>query len=410
MTSERSTEEPPDAHGDGEPHHGRTPQDAHGPSRPGEGGDHGTAVGAVEDSEDSDNGDNGESGGSEDGGGSDGEQRAATTGLPDGAGVWAEGFGLRGPRGPVFADIAVDAAPGSLIALEGPSGSGRTCLLLALTGRMKSTEGSAVVGGHRLPKQLAAVRRVSGLGQVPGVTDLDPSLTVAEHLRERALLERRFTGSLRTLVRPRRDRTADSRARVSAALDAAGLELEELPKGQRTRIGDLERLEALRLSVALALIGQPRLLAVDDLDLKLSEHERDLAWGMLRSLADSGTTVLAVCSEAPEFALTISTAGSSRGTDCASKPAADGAAGRERRGRSGARRAGGSRRFARRERRRTSRSRRAKAAEEAPGERHTGRTEASPQEPGSGPEAAAREATEAAKGETADALAETGRA
>ncbi|GLX48257.1 hypothetical protein Shyhy01_12070 [Streptomyces hygroscopicus subsp. hygroscopicus] len=59
----------------------------------------------------------------------------------DGAHVTAEGLGLRGPRGWAFRGVSLDAEPGSLIAIEGPSGSGRTCLLLTLTGRMRPTEG-----------------------------------------------------------------------------------------------------------------------------------------------------------------------------------------------------------------------------------------------------------------------------
>src|SRR5690349_5353496 len=73
---------------------------------------------------------------------------------PHGLGVTAEDFGLRGPRGWAFRGISLDAEPGSLIAIEGPSGSGRTCLLLALTGRMKATEGTAAVGPSRLPKRM----------------------------------------------------------------------------------------------------------------------------------------------------------------------------------------------------------------------------------------------------------------
>ena len=204
--------------------------------------------------------------------------------------------------------VPVDAEPGALIAVEGPSGSGRTCLLLALTGRMKVSEGSAAVGDVRLPKQMAAVRGISALAHVPGVTDLDPALTVAEHLRERALLQRRFGASLRGLLRPRGERAAEAGRRVEAALEAAGLDLEALPKGPRTAVRDLERLEALRLSVALALVGGPRLLGIDDTDLKLSDGERAEVWALLKSLADAGTTVVAVCSEAPEGAVTVSTA------------------------------------------------------------------------------------------------------
>ncbi|MCN9239799.1 ATP-binding cassette domain-containing protein [Streptomyces sp. RY43-2] len=224
-----------------------------------------------------------------------------------GAAVHAVDFGVKGPRGWAFRNVSFTAEPGSLIAVEGPSGAGRTCLLLALTGRMKPSEGHAEVDGIRLPRHLPAVRRISALAHVPGVTDLDPALTVGEHLRERALLASRFGDSLRALLRPRARRAAEARARIDSALAAAGLDPETLPKGPRTAVRDLERLEALRLSVALALIGRPRLLAVDDTDLKLSAAERADAWGLLRSLAEAGTTVLAVCGEAPEGAVVVTT-------------------------------------------------------------------------------------------------------
>ncbi|WP_234331884.1 ATP-binding cassette domain-containing protein [Streptomyces sp. NRRL S-455] len=224
-----------------------------------------------------------------------------------GARVAAEGLGLKGPRGWAFRGVSVDAEPGSVVAVEGPSGSGRTCLLLALTGRMRLTEGTAAVGEAGLPKEMAAVRRVSALAHVPGVTDLDPAFTVGEHLRERALLQRRFGDSLRGLLRPRSERAAQAGQRVDEALAAAGLDLEALPKGPRTAVRDLERLEALRLSVALALVGRPRLLGIDDTDLKLSDGERDEVWGLLRSVADAGTTIVAVCAEAPEDAVRVTT-------------------------------------------------------------------------------------------------------
>ncbi|MGW0985390.1 ATP-binding cassette domain-containing protein [Streptomyces sp. NPDC002486] len=222
--------------------------------------------------------------------------------------IVADGLGIKGPRGWAVRGISVDAEPGALVAVVGPSGTGRTCLLLALTGRMKVSQGTAVVGDARLPKQMAAVRGISALAHVPGVTDLDPALTVGEHLHERALLQQRFGASLRALLRPRGERAAEARRRVDAALEAAGLDLEALPKGPRTAVRDLERLEALRLSIALALVGEPRLLGVDDADLKLSDGEREEVRALLRSLADAGTTVVAVCSEAPEGAVRISTA------------------------------------------------------------------------------------------------------
>ncbi|WP_250404916.1 ATP-binding cassette domain-containing protein [Streptomyces cellostaticus] len=225
----------------------------------------------------------------------------------DGAHLTAEGLGLKGPRGWAFRDVTLDADPGSLIAIEGPSGSGRTCLLLALTGRMKPNEGSAAVAGFRLPRHMAAVRRVAAVANVAGVTDLEPALTVGEHLRERALLQHRFGDSLRDVLRPRRDRAHDARLRVDAALAAAGLDPETLPKGSRTAVRDLERPEELRLSLALALLGRPRLIGVDDVDMKLSDTEREEIWDLLRSLTRAGTTVVAVCRTAPADCLTVAT-------------------------------------------------------------------------------------------------------
>ncbi|MFE9566110.1 ATP-binding cassette domain-containing protein [Streptomyces sp. NPDC006487] len=240
---------------------------------------------------------------------------------PHGAAVKAEDFGMKGPRGWVFRGVGIDAAPGSLIAVEGPSGSGRTCLLLALTGRMKPTEGHAEIGRHRLPKKMAAVRRIAALGPVPGVNDLDQALSVAEQLREGALLQRRYDGPVRALLRPRGERRASTAARIDAALGAAGLDVAALPKGPRTSVRDLERLESVRLSVAIALLGSPRLLAVDDLDLKLSDAERAEAWDLLRSLAARGTTVLAVCSEAPSDATVLRTGPEAAATAPAAEPA-----------------------------------------------------------------------------------------
>ncbi|MFE7098535.1 ATP-binding cassette domain-containing protein [Streptomyces erythrochromogenes] len=245
---------------------------------------------------------------------------------PHGAAVKAEDFGLKGPRGWAFRGIGLDAAPGSLVAVEGPSGSGRTCLLLALTGRMKATEGHAEVGRHRLPKKMAAVRRIAALGPVPGVNDLDQSLTVAEQLREGALLQRHYGAPIRSLLRPRAERRASAAARIEAALDAAGLDLATLPKGERTTVRDLERLESVRLSVAIALLGSPQLLALDDLDMKLSDTERTEVWALLRSIAARGTTVLAVCSEAPADAVVLRTGTTEDGGTPETKPST-GAAG-----------------------------------------------------------------------------------
>ncbi|WP_190145640.1 ATP-binding cassette domain-containing protein [Streptomyces glebosus] len=225
-----------------------------------------------------------------------------------GAAVHAGGIGVEGPRGWAFRAVDIAAEPGTLIAVQGPSGSGRTCLLLALTGRMRITEGEATVAGLGLPKRMGSVRSRTALAHVPGIADLEPALTVGEHLKERALLGPRIQGSpLASLPWGKRHKEA-TRARVDAALAAARLGPETLPKGLRTTVRDLERIEALRLSVALGLMHGPQLLAVDDVDLKLADAERTEAWQLLRDLTREGLTVVAAGDGAPEDALIVRTA------------------------------------------------------------------------------------------------------
>ncbi|WP_431679847.1 ATP-binding cassette domain-containing protein [Kitasatospora sp. KL5] len=206
-----------------------------------------------------------------------------------GAAVRAEALSLRGARGWVYRDVEFEAPPGALVALEGEAGSGRTSLLLTLAGRMRPTGGSAAVDGLALPKQAAKVRRIAALGPVPGVNEPDPALTVAAHLREQLHLHGRpFAPSAR--------RGNDRRAAL--ALAAAGLDPDRLPDGLRTPARELGALDRLRLGTALALIGEPRLICVDEPDERLDDAGRRAAWQLLRDTADRGITVLASTTDA----------------------------------------------------------------------------------------------------------------
>lgn len=245
-----------------------------------------------------------------------------------GAAVDARGIGVEGPRGWAFRGIDISAEPGALIAVQGSSGSGRTCLLLALTGRMRITAGEATVAGLPLPQRMGTVRSRTAIAHVPGVVELEPALTVGEHLKEQALLGHRFQGLGASLPWGRRQKEA-TRARIDAALAAVRLDPATLVKGLGTAVRDLERIEALRLSVALGIMHDPQLLAVDDVDLKLSAAERTDAWQLLRDLTRAGTTVVAAGSEAPADAVLVRTtpapaAADKTGTPAAEAPATDG--------------------------------------------------------------------------------------
>ncbi|WP_017616199.1 ATP-binding cassette domain-containing protein [Nocardiopsis salina] len=198
-----------------------------------------------------------------------------------GARVRAEGLALTTGEGPVYTGVDLTARPGTLTVFQADSGGGRSALLLSLTGRMRPTTGSLYVDGFTLPRQARKVRRLSSLGLMDDVNALEERARVREHLTEAVML---------------RNRPAP-RGLVDQALDAA--DVPDIDRGSLTK--DLTMLERRRLGVALALIAEPRLLAVDDVDGGLGPgHQADL-WGTLARLAEEGITVVATCADADEL-------------------------------------------------------------------------------------------------------------
>ncbi|MFC9969620.1 ATP-binding cassette domain-containing protein [Spirillospora sp. NPDC127200] len=194
--------------------------------------------------------------------------------------VRTESLSLRGARGWVFRDVALDVPAGGLAAVTGIAGSGRTALLLTIGGRMKPTSGIATVGDLDVPARLRAVQRVTALGTVAGVTDLDPMLSVREHVSEALDLREGLFGRWR-------GRTA----RIARALEEVGLG----GLDPRTLAEELDPEQAQLLGAALGLVGDPGVLLLDDVDEGLPLDRQRALWERLRAIADSGVTVLATC-------------------------------------------------------------------------------------------------------------------
>ncbi|GIH89855.1 ATP-binding cassette domain-containing protein [Planobispora siamensis] len=198
--------------------------------------------------------------------------------MSGGVAVRAEGLSLKGGHGWVYRDVDLEAGPGTLTAVAGQAGSGRTSLLLTLAGRMRPTAGALTVAGHARP---GAVRRVAALGPVEGVNDLDRALTVREHVRERA----------RGLFW-----NAAGARRAAGALERAGL---GLSPDDRTLVRDLGHERRVRLGIALALLDDPGLLVADNVGAGLAADRRAALWATLEELAGQGLTVIASCTESP---------------------------------------------------------------------------------------------------------------
>ena len=167
--------------------------------------------------------------------------------------------------------ISLTAEPGTVLALLGPNGAGKTTAVRILTTLLAPDGGSAMVAGHDVVRDAAAVRAATGLaGQYAAV---DEYLTGRENLvmiARLCLLSRRES----------RRRAAEllGRLQLTAAADRL----------TKTYSGGMRR----RLDLAAGLIARPRVVFLDEPTGGLDPRSRLALWELLRALVADGTTVL----------------------------------------------------------------------------------------------------------------------
>ncbi|GAB2973481.1 ABC transporter ATP-binding protein [Amycolatopsis acidiphila] len=175
--------------------------------------------------------------------------------------------GLRVRRGgrEVVRGVSFEVAAGAVTGLLGPSGCGKTTVLRSIVGVQVVAGGRVQVLGH--PAGSPPLRRKIGYAtQNPAVY---ADLTVTEALRY-------FAAVLRA---PASD--------VDKVIDAVGLGPEA-----HSLVGNLSGGQHTRANLAVALLGTPELLVLDEPTVGLDPVLRDSLWELFRSLAATGTTLL----------------------------------------------------------------------------------------------------------------------
>jgi ABC-2 type transport system ATP-binding protein len=193
-------------------------------------------------------------------------------------GIVARKITARGPMGPAFQAVDLEAEPGSLVAVTGPGGSGRSSLLLALAGRLRLVAGELAVGGYRLPMRSAAVRRLVAVARVRPAIDLDQRLRLQELLGEPYLTAPRD---------------------ASTASIAAALSLLRIDPPRDALLADLHPAEQTLLACVLAVATEPGAIVIDDVDQGLEPGDVPWVWRALRAVVGTGCTVVASASAPP---------------------------------------------------------------------------------------------------------------
>jgi heme ABC exporter ATP-binding subunit CcmA len=179
-----------------------------------------------------------------------------------------------------LAGIDLTVAPGEVLVLEGPNGAGKTSVLRACAGLLPVTSGEAVVLGHDLRRNPAAVRRQVGmLGHAAALYD---ELNVVENIRFAV----RAAGA-----------AVDG---IDTALDRLGL----TGRLRRTVVGRLSAGQRRRLALAVLVARRPALWLLDEPHAALDADARALLGDVIKEAVADGATVL-LASHEPDAALPL---------------------------------------------------------------------------------------------------------
>jgi len=167
--------------------------------------------------------------------------------------------------------IDLSVPNGTVLGVLGPNGAGKTTAVRILTTLLLPDAGRALVDGHDVVREAAAVRRSIGLaGQ---------SAAIQEELTGRENLE--LIGRLYHLSK------AHARSRAAELLEQFDL-VDAADRPAKGFSGGMQR----RLDLAASLVGQPKVLFLDEPTTGLDPRSRLGMWGIIRSLVAGGTTLL----------------------------------------------------------------------------------------------------------------------
>ena len=179
--------------------------------------------------------------------------------------------------------VSMSIPRGERRAIIGPNGAGKTTLFNAATGVVRATHGRIVFDGRDITRLPAHRRARLGIARTYQITNLFPTLSVADNmaLAVRGLTPRKFSlfGSP--------ELSGKETAAIALALtavrlaDRAGAPVKALSYGEQRQ-----------LELALALVAAPRMLLLDEPAAGLSPAERSIVAEIIRSLHRDLTVVL----------------------------------------------------------------------------------------------------------------------
>jgi branched-chain amino acid transport system ATP-binding protein/neutral amino acid transport system ATP-binding protein len=178
------------------------------------------------------------------------------------------------PEVDIVAELDLEVRAGEIVTVVGPNGAGKSTLIKAIVGLVPVRAGRVLLRGEDIAGERPHRVARRGLGYVPQLDNVFPSMTVAENLDIAA------GGLGKRELRERRDRLeALFPPLVEARKRPAGL----LSGGQRQMV-----------AMARALMPEPSVLLLDEPSAGLAPEYVELVFEKVREIRDAGVTVLMV--------------------------------------------------------------------------------------------------------------------
>jgi len=182
---------------------------------------------------------------------------------------------------PVLTDVAFGVEPGKVVALLGANGAGKSTLMKILSGLYSSDAGTIHIDGRPVEIRTPADAIAYGIRMLPQELSIFPDLTVAENIML-AALPTRSTGPLKTLDSRRMEQEA------AAMLKRLGLDW----LSPHARMGTLSHHVQRIVEIARAMVGNARVLIMDEPTAALAEAEVQLLFSIIRRLGAEGVAVV----------------------------------------------------------------------------------------------------------------------
>jgi lipooligosaccharide transport system ATP-binding protein len=183
----------------------------------------------------------------------------------------AKGLVKRYGSSTVVDDLSFDIAPGECLGVIGPNGAGKTTTIRMCLGLTAPDAGSITAFDMPMPQEALAIKALMGV--VNQNDTLDPDFSCSENL----LVYGRYFGM----------KTAEIKARIPQLLEFASLTSKAGSKPCELS-GGMKR----RLSLARALVNDPKLLLLDEPTTGLDPQARHLMWERLQMLLQQGKSIL----------------------------------------------------------------------------------------------------------------------